>query len=288
MQRPITILNGPMGTELIRRGVELPEGPWSAAGVRAHRDVIGDIHREYAGAGASVHTACTFRTQPRFFPAEFGVLTAEAVALARASVPRGHMVAGSLGPIADCYDPRGTPEPVARPLHRLMAEALRDAGADLIVCETFPNVDEAMVGAEEALRTGLPVWVSFTSGPRADLLSPEQVEAGARRAASLGAVAVLVNCVGVDLIGPLVKAAGAGLAGSGEGGVRLGVYANAGEPGGGFGWGVASTDPTAAERYAAAAASWIGLGATIVGACCGTGPAHIAALARSFGPEPRG
>lgn len=286
MQRPIKILNGPMGTELIRRGVELPEGPWSAAAVRAHREVIGQIHREYAAAGASVHTACTFRTQPRFFPDEFGVLTAEAVALARAAVPRGHVVAGSLAPIADCYDPRGTPEHVARPLHRLMAAALRDAGADLIVCETFPNVDEAIIAAEESLRTGLPVWVSFTAGPRADLLACEGMEAGARRAASLGAGAVLVNCVGADRMGSLVAAARAGLAGSA--GVRLGAYANAGESDAGFGWGEDSGDLAAAARYAAAAESWIGLGATIVGACCGTGPAHIAALARRFGSEPRG
>ena len=57
----------------------------------------------------------------------------------------------------------------------------------------------------------------------------------------------------------------------------IGVYANAGRAEDQMGW---TTDPIAAEKYADLAQTWIDAGATIVGGCCGTGPAHIAELAR--------
>ncbi|MBL8610023.1 MAG: homocysteine S-methyltransferase family protein, partial [Myxococcales bacterium] len=67
--------------------------------------------------------------------------------------------------------------------------------------------------------------------------------------------------------------------------VPFGAYANAGTPEEALGWG---KDPDAeAERYLACTASWVDLGATIVGGCCGTSPAHVAALARTFGPTIR-
>jgi S-methylmethionine-dependent homocysteine/selenocysteine methylase len=51
-------------------------------------------------------------------------------------------------------------------------------------------------------------------------------------------------------------------------GVPFGVYAN-----------TVGRDTTSPERYATAAAEWIEEGATIIGGCCGTGPAHVRALA---------
>jgi S-methylmethionine-dependent homocysteine/selenocysteine methylase len=51
-------------------------------------------------------------------------------------------------------------------------------------------------------------------------------------------------------------------------GVPCGAYANAGIP----------AEAMTPERYADLAAMWIRAGASIVGACCGTGPAHIRAL----------
>jgi S-methylmethionine-dependent homocysteine/selenocysteine methylase len=60
--------------------------------------------------------------------------------------------------------------------------------------------------------------------------------------------------------------------------VPFGAYANAGDPRDGLGW---SADPAEASRaYAALARSWIDVGATLVGGCCGTGPAHVQELSR--------
>ena len=56
----ITLLDGPMGTELAARGVMTELPLWSAAAIDAAPEVIAAIHRDYADAGATVHTANTF------------------------------------------------------------------------------------------------------------------------------------------------------------------------------------------------------------------------------------
>ena len=61
------ILDGAMGSELIRWGMELPEHIWSAAANLTNPELVLEIHREYVDAGADYITANTFRTTPRAF-----------------------------------------------------------------------------------------------------------------------------------------------------------------------------------------------------------------------------
>ena len=61
----IVILDGPMGTELLARGVPTPTPGWSAHALDAAPEVVASIHRDYAAAGAVVHTTNTFRTKSR-------------------------------------------------------------------------------------------------------------------------------------------------------------------------------------------------------------------------------
>jgi S-methylmethionine-dependent homocysteine/selenocysteine methylase len=281
----LLLLDGPMGTELARRGVATPAPGWSAYALDDASDVVRAIHEDYARAGARVHRANTFRAQPRLFPHRYRAMAARAVALAREAAVGGGSaagagahdkprVAGCLAPIEDCYRPDLSPPPdVARPLHRALAEALRDARADLLVCETFPNAREACVAVEEAVRTGLPTWVSLTAGPLASpsdtpLLTPEAMERAAKDCVSAGASAVLVACTAASRTLPFVERIA-------RAGAPFGAYANAGED-----W---DADPLeAAARYADRAADWIAAGATILGSCCGTRPAHVAAMEARF------
>ncbi|MDQ3035401.1 MAG: homocysteine S-methyltransferase family protein, partial [Myxococcota bacterium] len=156
MRSPITILDGPLGSELDRRGVPTPLPRWSAGAIDAAPDVIAAIHRDYARAGASVATACTFRTTRRAVGDDWERLARRAVELARASVLPGHRVAGSIAPLEDCYRPELSPGARSRVEHRELARTLADAGVDLLLCETFPHVGEALVAVEEAARTGVP------------------------------------------------------------------------------------------------------------------------------------
>src|SRR5512135_280688 len=87
--RVITILDGPTGTELAARGVPTPAPAWSAHAVDHAPDVLAAIHRSFAAAGATVHTAATFRTKRRQVGARWEHLARRAVAIARAAVPAG-------------------------------------------------------------------------------------------------------------------------------------------------------------------------------------------------------
>jgi len=267
----LTLLDGPLGTELIARGVSCPAPLWSAAALETAPDLVRAVHAEYADAGAVVHTANTFRTSRRAAGPAWPRLTRQAVALAREAAPTGR-VAGSLAPLEDCYRPDLSP-PDARDEHALLARCLADAGVDLLLCETFPHLGEALAAAQACVATGVETWVSFTAGPDADLLTPEDVARGAREVVHAGAVAVLVNCVPADrtlaFLKPLV-----GL------GVPFGAYANAGPASIGIGWSPSADGPA---RYADHVEDWVALGATLIGSCCGCGPAHTRELKRRFG-----
>jgi S-methylmethionine-dependent homocysteine/selenocysteine methylase len=58
---------------------------------------------------------------------------------------------------------------------------------------------------------------------------------------------------------------------------RVGAYANAGAPEEGLGW--AADVDAAADRYLQLADRWVAAGASLLGGCCGTGPAHVRRLA---------
>src|SRR5271157_2202740 len=111
------VLDGPMGTELARRGVPTPAPAWSAHALEVAPEVVAAIHREYAARGATVHTANTFRAQRAAVGARWEAIARRAVQVARQSVPGGQRVAGSLAPVADCYRPDLSPGPASRVAH---------------------------------------------------------------------------------------------------------------------------------------------------------------------------
>lgn len=266
----ITRLDGPLGTELSARGVATDSPIWSAAAIDVAAEVIAEIHRDYAAAGATVHTANTFRTKRRYVGDQWQRLSKAAVDIARSAVPSSHRIAASIAPLADCYRPDLSP-PDPRPEHREMAQALAELGVDLLLCETFPHVEEAIIAVEESVRTGVETWLALTAGPSADLMTPQVMAQAARRAAAAGAAAVLVNCTpatdSLRFVEALAEA---------ELGLPIGVYANAGSDRDRIGWDASSA--AGVEAYARLAKQWRSAGATIIGGCCGTGPKHIAVL----------
>jgi S-methylmethionine-dependent homocysteine/selenocysteine methylase len=264
----IILLDGPMGTELEARGVGTELPLWSAHALDRAPSVVTSIHRAYADAGATIHTTNTFRTKRRDVGERWRELTERAVALTRGAVPSGHRVAGSMSPLADCYRPDlSPPSSVAAREHAEMAAALAAAGCDLLLCETFPHEEEALIAAAAAVSTGIETWLSVSAGPDANLLTPEQVRVVGMRAVDHGVRAVLINCVPaaetLRFVEPLAHV-----------GLPFGAYANAGRPDDLIGWESLPTDGGAA-RYAEYARTWVRAGATIIGGCCGTSPAHL-------------
>ncbi len=269
----VQILDGAIGTELVARGLVLEPPAWSAKAMVDAPALLAQVHADYADAGATLHTANTFRTQPRTGGKSWRILLDDAVKIAKGSVPSGHRVLGSIAPVEDCYRPDLSPGAAAKPEHEAIARALCESGCDALLCETFAHPGEARAAAEAAVATGLPTWLSLTAGPFGDLLSPQALFDIASDCASVGVERILVNCTAandtlryVDAIASLD--------------LPVGVYANAGREEDALGWGAAG--PRAAEAYADLAERWAAAGATTIGGCCGTSPVHIRALAERF------
>ena len=119
------ILDGAMGSELIRRGLELPEHIWSAAANLTNPKLVLEIHKEYVDAGADYITSNTFRTTPRAYSKEGkrkekgdGKRDAEkrakesmkiAVENAKQAAGNKAQILGSIAPLEDCYSPEMFP-----------------------------------------------------------------------------------------------------------------------------------------------------------------------------------
>lgn len=252
------VLDGATGTELARRGVDTRTPLFSAAALLDARGqaVLREVHRAYVDAGAQVITANTFRTNPRKAGARWRELTSLAVKIARES--GASVVAGSIAPVEDCYRPDLRP-PDAFDEHRQFARALADAGCDLLIVETIAAADEGRAAVAAALETGLPVWAAVSLPPSGRLRTGETLYEFFR---TVRVSARLINCTPVEGIAEPLD----------------GAYANMGEIDPATGWPV--TPALSPEEYAAHATRWLEQGATIVGGCCGTTPAHIAALAQ--------
>lgn len=289
------LLDGALGTELERHGVPCELPLWSAQALHQTPDLVLGIHQAYARAGAEVLTANTFRTQRRTL-ARAGLgerddpLTTMAVALARsaardrhAQVPEGPrvFVAGSVAPLEDCYRPDLVPSDAELEReHGRHCELLAAAAADLLLIETMNSLREATAATRAAIATGLPTLVSFVCDDRGRLLSGEPLAAAIEacaRAAERAPAAFLVNCLppsALDSAVPSLRASG----------FPFGFYPNLGAP--------IDTDEPQSPRHREALApeafaGWLAgvaqaEGARVLGGCCGTSPAHIAALRSSL------
>jgi S-methylmethionine-dependent homocysteine/selenocysteine methylase len=276
LRRPgVLLLDGATGTELERRGFALERPGWSARAIVDAPETLVGIHADYAAAGAEIVTANTFRLHRRNLAAwgaerDAESLVRRAVDLARSAGPKV-FVAGSLAPIGDCYSPGEVPpQSVVRKEHQLLANDLASAGVDLVLVETMIAVREAAAAAEAASRTGLPFMVSFVTGADGRLLSGERLSEAVDAIREFEPSLLALNCLSV----PHVEVGLSALRDNWPG--PMGVYANTGirDPDGS--WRITNASDPAV--YAVAAQGWRKFGASLIGGCCGTTPAHVAAL----------
>ena len=286
---PLTLLDGSIGQELVKRSGDPATPLWSTQVMIDRPDLLRDVHASYFAAGATVATANTYATlRDRLARVgradQIGVLAGDAVTAARAArdAHRSGRVAGSIGPLVQSYRPDLCPptaEAAAIYAEPVAAIAPR---ADLLLLETMSSVDQARGAMMAARETDLPVWlaVSVMDEDGTRLRSGEPLAALAPLVAELPPDALLINCAPPEAIDQgLDTLKGFGL--------PFGAYANGfTRIGEGF-LGPAPTVDALQSRHdltpaahAAAAMRWVERGATIVGGCCEVGPAHIAELAR--------
>lgn len=287
----ITLLDGGMGQELIKRSGAEPTGLWSAEVMMRSPELVRAVHLDYIRAGARVITVNAYSvTRPKLRrygqEARFEELQLLACRLAReAREESGEdvAIAGCLPPLEWSYRPElgSDPEEVA-PLYAEIA-ALQAPHVDLLLCETMAHSGQALGAARGAAEGGggKPIWVAWTveDRPTGRLRSGETIAEAAARLEGLPVAARLLNCStpeGIDAAMPALAALGG----------RFGAYAN-GFAGISDDYGPGSTVKVLSGRadltpdhYAEIVMGWIGQGATIVGGCCEIGPAHIAEIAR--------
>ncbi|MEW6250393.1 MAG: homocysteine S-methyltransferase family protein [Planctomycetota bacterium] len=275
------LLDGATGTELERRGAGCLPPLWSAAALRDAPESVAAIHRAYMAAGADILVANTFRTNPRTLARagrldEGPALCRRAVELARSAAAeaapgRRVLVAASVAPVEDCYSPERAPDDAAlQEEHRQNADWLAGAEPDLLWIETMGTAREARAAAEAAVACGLPCVVSFTARESGELLGGDPLEAACAAVAPFGPLALGLNCVpprGVTELLPRLRRATAG---------PIAAYAHINNAVPTRGWSYAQA--VTPEEYAQEALRWLSVGANIIGGCCGTTPAHIAAL----------
>ncbi len=292
------LLDGGIGTELVRRGVR-----WRWHGLRTDPEAVRAVHEDYVRAGADVIRTNTFQLNHRTYLNVFrdrdhmrriGApdldrratdLVRLAVRLARQAAEAGSRrpaVAGVLSPLNHCFRPDlALSDAEAEAEHREIALAMADEGVDLFLLESMNTVREALAALRAARQTGRPVWVSFVLGPEGRVLGGEPLADAAAALAAGGAAAVLVNCVPPDdvtrALPVLLRAVS----------VPAGGFAHIGRfdpPSWKFEFfpQFTGTDEWPPERYAAVADAWRRAGARILGGCCGTTPAHVAVLRRTL------
>ncbi|MFP6629165.1 MAG: homocysteine S-methyltransferase family protein [Myxococcota bacterium] len=290
----ITIMDGGMGGELLRRSGTAGTGLWSAqALISAPEDVI-DTHRDYIQAGARIITTNSYSSIPSYLAKQdlehrYIELTTLAGELARSAVDdmdEPVRVAGGLPPLDESYRPDLVPpDDEARPIYRAMAQAL-EPNVDLFLCETMSCVREsrnaAIAAKEAAAARSLPVYVSWTlnEDPGSGLRSGESVEVAFAALRDLELDGFLFNCTHSDAI---------------ERGLEI-VAGLTDKPIGGYpnrfvvpsGWSLdneISIEPRldfGTKLFVQAAKRCIERGATLFGGCCGIGPGDIAALAEEM------
>jgi S-methylmethionine-dependent homocysteine/selenocysteine methylase len=281
------LLDGATGTELNRRGVNTDLPLWSARALVEAPGTLQHVHADYVRAGADVVTANTFRTHRRSLAAgglgeRAAELTRQAVALARAAVEDAHpgrpvYVAGSIAPLEDCYSPELVPpQDECEHEHAEMAQHLAAAGVDLMLVETMNTIREAQAATRAARASGLPVFTSFVCRSDLRLFSGESVTEAVRAIAPLGVAGLLINCTPSTIIHQPYAELRAAVRAQGLPVPYTGLYANIGHTNAISGWtNTADVEPL---EYARLASAWLRQGANVIGGCCGTTPAHIAAL----------
>ena len=277
------LLDGAMGTELARRGCE--QGGVSNLSAP---DAVAAIHREYADAGCLALTTNTL-TMNRVFIESHGLdvdvieVNGIGVELARSVAGTGLCVLGNVSSTGQMLEPYGTyAESQFFDAFREQAEVLAEAGADGFVVETMFDVREA-VCAVRACRDAahLPVIATMAFQTEANggrTMMGDSAEDCALALAGAGADTVGANC---GETGP-VQTAGIVATMTAAVDVPIAVQPNAGLPRLVDGRTVFDMD---AEQFARGIAECIRAGATIVGGCCGTTPAHIRALAERGLPD---
>ncbi len=253
--------------------------------------LVAEIHRAYIEAGADIIQTNTFGAN-RFKLTLHG-LEGKLAQINRAGVElvrrvsmaayKEVLIAGDIGPLGVRIAPFGRVKPEqARQAFAEQIQVLAEAGADLILAETFTDLNElveAIAAAHEVCNLPVAASMTFTRDDRT--LLGEGPATVVRTLHKAGADLIGINCSGGPAqIFRILKQMHQAIPEA-----RFSVMPNAGWPEQVGGRVMYPANPQYFGDYALA---FCELGASLVGGCCGTTPQHIAAMRSALDREPRG
>ena len=277
------LIDGAMGTMLHARGIGF-DRCFDELNL-TNPSAVAEIHREYIEAGAQLIITNTFGAN-RFKLSKHGLqddvveINQKGVELAKRIVSASFkdvLIAGDVGPLGVRIAPFGRVQlEQARAAFAEQIRALTEAGADLIVIETFSDlyeIREAIKAAKETCQLPVVASITFTRDDRT-LLGDDPMKV-ARTLRDAGVDVIGVNCSGgpaqlLRILKQMRQAVPDG---------KFWVKPNAGWPeqvGGRIMY------PADEDYFGDYALSFREAGACVVGGCCGTTPQHIAAMRKAL------
>ena len=284
------VADGATGTSLFNRGLETGYPPelWS---VERPDDVIW-LHNGFLQAGSDLILTNSFggtgfRLKLHNVQDRTRELNVAAAKLARKAVDAYHssngkkaIVAGSIGPTGELFEPLGQlTHSSALAGFSEQVDALAEGGVDVLWIETMSSKEEVAAAIEAAKATGLPICATMTFDTASRSMMGVMPADFAEFARGLGANFIGANCG----IGPaeLLHSVRGILTASG--GLPVVAKGNCGIPAYVEGAIHYHGTPELMAEYALFARD---AGAKIIGGCCGTGPAHVAAMVAALDKTP--
>ena len=275
------ILDGAIGSELIRRGLTLPEYIWSADANMNYPELVLQIHEEYIDAGADYITTNTFRTTPRAY-LKTGINSKKASQMAKNSLVRAVELAknsalpttkiiGSMAPLEDCYRPDLFPgRDVAISEFSLLGKWMAEAGVDILLLETMNSIAEMEAGLIALQNYNHQIWVSFVLKNDKSLLSGDSLIDALNMVKNYRVDTILLNC------NPLTRTLDATQNLLDCWPNKWGVYPNLGVGGPSPDGHILHYEEM--DCFLSTMEKIMELGPFVLGACCGSSPKHIIGL----------
>lgn len=288
MAKKITLLDGGLGQELIKRSSAPPHPLWSTKVMLDEPQLVSDIHRDFCDAGARViclNTYAISRHRLKTFAPQYSVeeLLAAAAETARygmsqSTATKSVSTVASLPPLNASYDHTVAPDFDSAYEQYSELVALQKNSVDGFLLETMSNIAEATAGAKAIRDAGVIGAVAFTlsDNDSQKLRSGELLEDAIAAVKPYSPDAIMLNCSTPEVVTQGLKTALSS-------GVRCGAYANgftsveALVPGSTVDR-LSTRKDLGPEDYLRFVKTWLEMGVEIIGGCCEIGPDHIKAI----------
>ena len=282
----IKILDGALGTEIISQNMSLPNYIWSAHTNTENPHLVYEIHKKYIDSGSDYITTNTFRTTPRsYLKTGLSINDAKnksyksfsnAIKMAiKAQADSQVKILGSIAPLEDCYTPSDYPGDKIAQLEFLeLYEWFSDSKVDVFMLETMNNLSEIITCLDVFSSGDVPVWLSLNLLDHNRILSGESIVDVVKAISKFNVSALLLNCNSIEKTNLALKTLNR------YWNKEWGIYPN-------IGLGEPAPDGVIynysdMNSFIDVSKKAIGLGATIVGGCCGSNYKHIVALSNQF------